>query len=308
MVFSRELPHSFAEALRVCRLILSSNLDLVRNNLVETEAEQLVIGAHRLASGQKMSRTDFFTRMQDGYPESSGSRLLVLAGQRSEGLLLQHLLGWQTFLSHDYEVNSSTLIPRPETEVLVQEAIRALSSIRAGDRIGPAIGFEIGVGSGVISIELLSAFSSLKMIASEISLKAIQLAQRNAVSILGSSDRLEIAQAPSPSDVLSVFSGRKADFLISNPPYLDRTQQDETESGVCKHEPAPALFPEGEPLHFYREIASGAGALLNPGGKIFLEIASERAEQTVRLFESHWDVQLVPDLTGRPRVLIAGTR
>jgi release factor glutamine methyltransferase len=148
------------------------------------------------------------------------------------------------------------------------------------------------------------------MLASEISEKASQLAVRNAISILGSADRLKVVRPDFASDVLKVFSGKKADFLISNPPYLDPSSPAETDAEVLKHEPASALFPQTpsgmapDPLYFYREIASGALQLLNPGGSIFLEIASERADKILQLFEPLWNIQLISDLTGRPRVLI----
>ena len=248
MVFSRELPHSFADALRVCREILSADQELVRKNLIDTEAEQLVIGAHRLATGEFLSRAQFLTRIQDRLPETSAERLLILAGMRAEGVPLQHILGWQAFLEHEYKVNSSTLIPRPETEVLVMETIQSLSF--------PKRGFEIGIGTGVISIELLSRFHELQMVASEISEDARQLAEANARNILGSMDRLAILKPADGSDVLGVFTGT-ADFIVSNPPYLDAASSDETETEVLAHEPKSALFPEGgDPLHFYKQIAA----------------------------------------------------
>src|SRR6185437_10460396 len=140
-VFSRELPHSFSEALRVCKEILSANHDLVIRGSLDSEAEQLVIGAHRSAGGEFLSRSDLYSRLQDAYSAAAGERLLILAGQRAEATPLQHVLGYQVFLDHEYEVDSSTLIPRPETEVLVTEAI--------GELKFPRLGLEIGLGSGI---------------------------------------------------------------------------------------------------------------------------------------------------------------
>ena len=301
MVFARELPHSFSDALRVSKEILSANHDLIIHNTIDTEAEQLVTGAFRAAGGEALSRAGLFSRLSDAFPENAGEKLLIFSGQRAQGIPLQHVLGYQAFLDHEYEVDASTLIPRPETEILVSEAMSALKS--------PGVGIEIGLGSGIISIELLSRFPGLRMQASEFSVSAQALARKNAKKILGDDSRIKILTPKDESDVLSVFAGIRADFMISNPPYLDASCSSETASEVLKHEPRAALFPvNGDSLHFCREIALHGRALLVPGGHVFLEIAHERAEATEALFRSDWKCRLVNDLTGRPRVLIAESR
>jgi release factor glutamine methyltransferase len=301
MVFSRELPHSFSEALRVCKEILSANHQLVVKNLLDTEAEQLVVGAFRIATGEMLSRTDMLLRMQDAFPESAGTKLLILAGTRLQGLPLQYVLGYQAFLEHEYDVNASTLIPRPETEVLVTEAIRNLRS--------PSLGIEVGLGSGVISIELLHHFKTLRMKASELSSAAQDLARKNAVRILGDDSRLQMYTPSDAQDVLGRFQGMRVDFIISNPPYLDSRRSGEIDEEVLQHEPRAALFPQGpngeDSLHFYRQIAIEGRDLLNPGGQVFLEIAHERADETAALFQSGWSCRIENDLSGRPRVLVA---
>jgi release factor glutamine methyltransferase len=307
MVFSRELPHSFNDALNAARTIISANLELVRKGLIDTEAEQLVIGAHRLTTHEAFSRIDLFARLKDRLPEETASKLLVLAGQRAEGVPLQHILGWQVFLDHEYAIDRSTLIPRPETEGLVREAIQALSS---PGQASPELGYEIGLGSGVISIELLNAFPSLKMIASEISQEASELALGNARKILkDGSSRLTILRPSDAGDVLGSFPREQADFLISNPPYLDEARSSEIEAGVLRYEPRRALFADnGDPLHFYREFSTKAAGLLKPDGRLFLEIAAERASETAEIFREHWQTTTLEDLSARPRILLARRR
>lgn len=296
--FSRELPHSFGDALRVCREILSGEPELVRKGTIESESEQIVIAAHRAATGEKLSRAEFYARTQDRLPETSAQQVLIFSGKRKQGSPLQHILGYQVFLDHEYEVDPSTLIPRPETEVLVDVAKKRLRN--------PTLGLEVGLGTGIISIELLSAIPGLRMIATEISESAVNLARRNAERILGSAaSRLEVRMPRTPLEVLESFGSENADFLISNPPYLDPKKQ-ETENEVLRHEPKAALFPEsGDPLHFYRAIATQASALLRPKGIVFLEIAAERAYETADLFGEGWQTTFIPDLTGRLRVLVA---
>lgn len=304
VAYGRDLPTSFQAALKSVREVLSSNHELVRKDLVDAEAEQIVLAAFRLATGQPLSRVELFTRIQDRYPDAAGARALEMAGGRAAGKPLQHLIGTQAFLDHEYVVNRSVLVPRPETEFLVIEAIERLKSMQ------PKLGLEIGVGSGVISIELLSAFPSLQMIASEASPDAAKVAEQNAVAILGEpgARRLRIVSAAADETVeplsRALDSGR-ADFLITNPPYLDRA--DEIDVEVLQHEPEMALFPRtSDPLYFYRSIAQKGPQQLHPGGLVFAELAHERATETLNLFEFPlWDAKILKDLTGRGRVLVA---
>jgi release factor glutamine methyltransferase len=300
MVFSRDLPHSFSEALRVAREILSANHELVTQSRVETESEQIIIGAHRLATGEALSRSDLYFRLNDRIPETSGEKVIIFALKRAEGTPLQYVLGYTTFLNHEYRVNSDVLIPRPETEVLVSEALKILKA--------PSLGLEVGLGSGIISVELLSTMKDLKMIATEISPGATRLAQLNAQAILGEESRLSILKPESGLDVMKPFLGEKisgADFLISNPPYLDRNQK-EFDRDVIENEPVSALFPEGsDPLYFYKEIARHSPQVLKSGAYVFLEIASERAELTRAIFSAdRWETTLAKDLNQRDRVLV----
>ncbi len=303
MVFSRDLPHSFSEALRVAREILATNHTLVTESRVESESELIVCGAHRIATGENLSRSDLYFRMNDRIPETSGEKVIVFSLKRAEGTPLQYLLGFTTFLNHEYQVNSDVLIPRPETEILVSESIKLVRQ--------PTLGLEVGLGSGIISIELLSTITSLKMIATEISPGAAQVARRNAEKILTDAQRLTILKPDSGLDVMKPFIDEKirnADFLISNPPYLDRTQK-EFDPDVLESEPKNALFPEGsDPLYFYKEIARHAPQVLKKGAYVFLEIASERAEATRAIFNGEqWEqseTTLAKDLNQRDRVLI----
>lgn len=302
----RERPDSFFEALKTAREMLSASSELISKGSIETEAEQLVIAAYRQAGGQRMTRMELFGRVRDRYPEAAGKILLELAGTRAEGKPLQHLTGYQAFLDHEYEVGPDVLVPRPETELLVTLAVQALKR----ESSPPTQGIEIGLGSGVISIELLSEFRGLKMRSTELTVPAAARARVNAQKILGAqAAQLQIIPVLDPLDVWGVFSSRSgeelADFVISNPPYL--AASDPIEDEVRNHEPLTALFaPPSDALHFYRQIALCAGKYLKPGGYAFLELAPERASECLKLFfDSGWEAQVLPDLTGRDRVLIA---
>jgi release factor glutamine methyltransferase len=230
----------------------------------------------------------------------------VLASARAEGRLLQHLLGSQVFLDHEYEVGPDVLVPRPETELLASIAIEELASLSHSLKLG----LEVGLGSGVLSIELLARFPALRMIASELTAEARARALSNANRILKEQlARLIVITPAEPSQVLEPFAaamaGEKADFLISNPPYLAKT--DPIDEEILRHEPHTALFPPIDPLLFYREIAAKGAALLKPEGAIFLEIAPERGAAVAELFdEAGWThLRIEQDLAGRDRILMA---
>jgi release factor glutamine methyltransferase len=304
----RDRPHGFQDALKITREILSSSRELIAKGSIDTEAEQLVMAAYRMATGKSLTRLELFTRISDRYPDQAGDKLLVLAGSRAEGKPLQHLTGVQVFLDHEYEVGPDVLVPRPETEVLVQYALSGLRSLKRP----LALGLEIGLGSGAISVELLAAFPSLRMLGSELTDLAASRAERNASRILGKSagPRFKVVRALSPLEVWEPFERvltgeERADFVISNPPYLSTS--DPIEAEVLRHEPATALFaPESDLIHFYRVVALRAERFLKPGGFAFMELAPERAQEIQFVFAAAgWNVQIFPDLAERERVLVA---
>lgn len=303
MSFSRDLPATFAEALASARKILSTNLILVRQGTVEVEAELIVQAAMERVTKKPITRMDLYTRATERFPEAAGEWVLKFSGGRAEGKILQHLTGVQAFLEHRYEVSADALVPRPETELLAHLALEELT-VR-----GCVRGIEIGLGSGVISIELLSRVPKLQMVATEFSVPAAELAKRNALKILGKgAPRLSVLMARDAREVLEPLERAgipRANFLISNPPYL--MAHDEIAEDVRRHEPALALFaPPENPLHFYARIAQGAARLLEAPAIVFCEVPHERAGSIVKLFATaSWDATIHPDLTGRDRVLIA---
>jgi release factor glutamine methyltransferase len=295
--------------------ILRASTYMVARGSIETEAEQLVIGAFRRATGRgrTFGRDDLYVRVMETYPREAGETLVVMASRRAGGEPLQYLLGYQYFLNHEYEVDASVLIPRPETEILVYEVMQTFKR-----RIEqPTLGIEIGVGSGCVSIELLKMFPGLRIIGSELSEAAMAIAGKNARKILGDGfeSRFEILRTADRDQVFEPFShpavrllprNTRADFIVSNPPYLAANEAD---ADVSNYEPRDALFaPAGDPLYFYRRIVDGAEAFLKPHGSIFFECAHERIEAIAKLFSKDWTVTLFRDLTGRPRVIQAEWR
>ncbi len=290
--------------------ILSTSPALVERGSIESEAEQLVIGAYRKASGRgrTFGRNDLYVRVTDAFPREASELLVVMANRRAHGEPLQYLVGYQYFLNHEYDVNPSVLIPRPETEILVYEVTQTLK--RQFEQ--PKVGIEIGVGSGCISIELLKLFPTLRMIGTEISEEASAVARANARKILGEgTDALfDLRVIEDPKEVLEPLEqapwlrAGRADFIVSNPPYL--ASKEEVDTDVLNHEPRAALFaPDGDPLYFYRKIVEGAEAFLRPSGFVFFECPHERIDRIGALFGADWKVDGFKDLNDRPRVIRA---
>lgn len=303
---SRELPHSYEDALRVSREILSRRRDLVAQGLIEVEAERVVEGAFERVNGKPLSRSDLHLRLKDRLPQAEGEAVLRIVMARAQGLPLQYATGFQRFRDHSYEVGPGVLVPRLETELLVQTIVDDVRS--RGE--APSLGLEVGAGSGAISIELLTALPSLRMVASELSPKAADYARRNAERVLGAqSKRLELLAVEDDRFVLEPFGsalkGKQADFLVTNPPYL--SEIDEVSDEVRNHEPHEALYaPADDPLYFYRRVAEGVGPLLASGARVYCEIPHTQAISIHRLFtRAGWAVEVLKDLTGRPRIVRA---
>jgi release factor glutamine methyltransferase len=274
----------------------------------EAEAEQILFHVVRMSSQHIRKPSDLSTHEVTLGPAQT-LEALHIAENRAKGVPLQHLLGYQFFYSREYAVDSSTLIPRPETEILVDEAIRYLE--RRPDQSAFRFG-ELGLGSGVISSELLSHFPECSGVASELSPEAIKLAKRNLREHLGeNASRLQILQSPSPDTGFEIFRPLAPfDLILSNPPYL--SANDEIETQVKTYEPASALFPmKGanitNPMFFYENFIEHARSLLSPQGAVFMEIPHERAHEIATLFSNtiFQQSRLIPDLTGRARVLFA---
>ncbi|MBI2711637.1 MAG: peptide chain release factor N(5)-glutamine methyltransferase [Bdellovibrio sp.] len=278
----------------------------LQQSIPQNEAELLLI--HILNQGQENLRLSRFHLLSESNREISNSDVQAvrnLALKRSQGIPLQHLTGVQFFGEHEYKVSSAVLIPRPETEILLREVLEAFE-----ERSKPMRGLEVGLGSGILSIELLSHFPGLNMLATEVSENAIRVARENAEVILGKGypASLDIIRVLDPNEVLEgVLSSAvpQFDFILSNPPYLKKSSQ-EVEKQVLDYEPSGALFPEnGNPSHFYEKLACDSRRLLGPEGRLFLEVPHERSEEIVSFFQlKGWKTELRPDLSGRPRVLI----
>jgi release factor glutamine methyltransferase len=305
------LPGSFEKALQSAKQILRTSHRLTTQNLIDTEAEQLLQASYRAVTGKSLSRLELFSNLRTEFPVTATEVLLNMAESRAQGMPLAYVIGYQAFGENEYEVSADVLIPRPETEFLLSTVIETLSS----HSLVPKLGLEIGIGSGVLSIELLFRYRSLIIYGSELNRESQRIADTNALRILGpeiqNAKRFRSLHANHPSAVWEPFEELRripnfqSDFIITNPPYL--ISEDQIESEVLKYEPKQALFaPAHDPLYFYRKVCFGAEEYLRAGGYVFAEVPHERSKEILELFKGpKWEAEILPDLTLRDRVLVA---
>lgn len=218
--------------------------------------------------------------------------------KRARGIPLQYITGHQEFWGLDFIVTPAVLIPRPETEHLVESALQL---IRDSGIERPRI-IDVGTGSGCIILSVAHEVKDAELHAVDISNPALQVARENAER-LNLSDRVTFHEA----DLLTSFLGAPGyfDFVLSNPPYVGRSEADKVQREVREHEPEVAVFGGDRGLDIYERLIPQAHQVLKPGGYLLLEIGYSIEEPVRHLLEAWKEVHAVPDLQGIPRVIIA---
>jgi release factor glutamine methyltransferase len=227
-------------------------------------------------------------------------RFDAAVAERVSGKPLQYITGHQEFWGLDFKVSPAVLIPRPETEHLVETALElARSGGAAATSRTPMRIVDVGTGSGCIVLSLASELPEAELHAVDISADALEVARENAKR-LGFDRRVKFHE----SDLLSGVTG-EFDFVVSNPPYVGQCERDKVQREVREHEPEMAVFGGEQGLDIYRRLIPQAWASLRPGGWLLMEIGFS-IEQPVRELLTGWnDVSCVADLQGIPRVVVA---
>ncbi len=237
-----------------------------------------------------------------------------LVDRRASGVPTQHLTGHQEFWGLDFEVTPDVLIPRPETEHLIEVALERLgvgsdgASRRGSEEIRIA---DVGTGSGCIAVALAHELPHARVTATDISTAALEVARRNAARH-GVASRIEFVACNLLEGRLngSRTAGqalRPFDLIASNPPYIGRREAATLPREVREHEPESALFGGDEGTEIYAPLIAQAAMLLKSGGILVLELGHTSAERVLRLLDSpEWTgVAVKNDLAGIPRVASA---
>jgi release factor glutamine methyltransferase len=209
---------------------------------------------------------------------------------------LQYIRGTQEFYRLEFDVAPGVLIPRPETEILVETAIQLLK-----DETGPRL-CEVGVGTGCISISVLHEVRQAFATGLDISDAALELTRKNAFKH-GVSERLNLAR----SDIFGALASEKFDLIVSNPPYISKAEYDGLQPEVRDFEPAAALTDGGTGLSIIEKIVLEAPKYLRPGGFLLMEIGFGQSEKAAQMFTSpRWpSFEILPDLQSIPRIVKA---
>jgi release factor glutamine methyltransferase len=255
-------------------------------------------------------------------------KYFALIARRAAGEPTQYLTGKQEFWGLEFEVTPAVLIPRPETEHVVEVALERLGmrGIKINMRTGapsPALRIaDVGTGSGCLAVALAHELPHAEIFATDISRAALDVAGRNA-SRHGVAERIHFLEC----DLLEIFLGRtgsavrarpagplrdagceRFDVIVSNPPYIARDEAKELPREVREHEPHSALFGGATGVEMYSQLIEQAGELLRPAGILVLELGNPAAEAVRAILEARpgWThIAITNDLAGIPRVFAA---
>lgn len=237
-----------------------------------------------------MSRTRYLLCRTEQMEEEFRKRYRALLEQRGKHIPLQHITGEQEFMGLSFRVNDQVLIPRQDTEVLVEEAIKtAVPGMRVLD---------VCTGSGCIIISLVKLCPGLTGTALDLSPGALQVARENARRQGVSIEFIE-------SDLFDKVQGT-FDLIVSNPPYIPTAAIEQLMDEVRLHDPRMALDGKEDGLYFYREIVGESIRYLSPGGWLMFEIGSDQGEPVAEMLreKQFTGVKIIKDLAGLDRVVI----
>ena len=275
-------------------------LAAAKSRLRRAGVEEPDLGAELLlARCLGIDRTGLFREGGRSLPDGVRAVFEALLGRREAHVPIAYLLGEQEFMGLTFEVDPHVLIPRPETEFLVEKALECLEA--AGEK--PLV-VDVGTGSGCVAVALAKRDPRVRVLGVDRSLEALKVGRRNAAKH-GVAERARWIQG----DCLRGLGARRlADMVISNPPYIDPAEKGSLSPGVRDYEPPAALFtPRGDPTFFHRRIAQEAAHRIKPGGFLLLECGVGQAGSLVGEIRTrgYEPVRVYRDYSGIERVLLA---
>jgi release factor glutamine methyltransferase len=266
---------------------------LSRAGVPEARREAMSLIEHII----ERDRTFLLTHPEATLALSDVRRLRELVERRAAGKPLQYITGHQEFYGLDFEVTPDVLIPRPETELLVETVLELLDEREAAPLV-----CDVGTGSGCIAIALLHEMERTRGVGTDISMNALRVAARNAAR-----HQLHERLTLIASDCLSALSSRLARFsmIVSNPPYVAEYALEGLQREVREHEPRVALTPGSDGLRIIRRLIKDAPQFLKVGGHLLMEIGFDQHEAVRRLIDSQvWQLlDIHKDLQGIPRIV-----
>lgn len=261
----------------------------------ETRVAEILLQHHL-----QVTRSEFYMMMQDPVPEAVIKQYQPdIEKHAKTGVPVQHLMGYETFYGREYSVNRHVLIPRPETEELVQHVIKIAKKLNIKQ---PVIA-DIGTGSGIIAITLALELPDVKVYATDISEDALKTAKKNA-------QQLQADVAFLQGDFLEPIINKhiEADIIVSNPPYIASSEKADMSDTVINFDPELALFAEEEGLAAYKKIITQSTQVIKPGSALAFEIGYQQGKSISELIKRAYPesaVQIIQDINQKDRIVFA---
>ena len=296
-----------AELLHTLRDRLTPSL----GGFAQSDAEAIIL------ESLNISKTQLYTDFSIDVNENDLIRINAVFERRMKGEPLQYILGKAYFYDREFLVNPDVLIPRPDTETLIETIINT-------ENDAPAKFIDIGTGSGIIPVILTAHRPSWKAVAVDISYNALRTAALNINDIsnisnnnnyIYNTNNNNVTNQNKPSDIIliccdmlsAVKPQKQFDFIVSNPPYISAPQMKTLDKNVVNYEPRTALYGGEDGLDYYRIISSSAKNYLKEGGHIYVEIGYDQGDSVPKIFKNNgWSgITVIKDLGGRNRVVTA---
>ena len=262
------------------------------SSFLEEHNKETAIAEYLLLEYNNWNKTNLLLHFNKEVPEEIVNRLKTDLVKVSENYPPQYLIGSCEFYGERFVVSEDTLIPRPETEELVELCLTE------NDLTKKSV-VDIGTGTGVIAVSLKKNRPNWDVSAVDLSSSALEIAKENALQLDTSIDFYL-------GDALEPVMDETFDIIISNPPYIGEEEWPEMDESVRIHEPKMALFADNKGLAIYEKIAKEATKVLNEKGKIYLEIGYTQGMNVVRIFEEYFPqkvVEVVKDMSGHDRMI-----
>lgn len=238
----------------------------------------------------KKNRNDLLLCAKDEISSEEVKLMEEAVGKREKHIPLQHITGFQNFMGLEFSVNNKVLVPRFDTECLVEEALKDGYD---GEKV-----LDMCTGSGCIIISYMRYKNNIKGYAADISKDALLVARDNAKRLDADVEFIE-------SDLFEEITEKNFDMILSNPPYIKTEVIDTLMSEVKDHDPMLALDGGNDGLMFYRKIVNDAFDYLNNGGRLMVEIGHDQGKAVSELFRDRkfTDIEVIKDLSGNDRVV-----
>jgi release factor glutamine methyltransferase len=244
-------------------------------------------------------RTFLISHAEDELSESDFERFRETIARRAAGEPSQYITGTQDFFGRSFRVTPAVLIPRPETELLVEAALKLMNP--------DSTVCDVGTGSGCIAITLLDEILRARCVAIDLSEAALEIARQNAQAH-GVEDRIEFVV----SDCFAALDSRvhQFDLIVSNPPYVSEAMLPQLQREVRDHEPPIALSPGADGLRVIRRLIDEAPEFIRGNGYLLMEIGFDQGEAVQQLVDDHvWTLRnVLPDLQCIPRIVVLQKR